>query len=138
MVEVEADLADGLPRLTLIGLPDVVLHESRDRIHAAVVNSGQRWPNRRITLGLFPATLPKAGSGFDLAMAVGRRGGAAGLSAPPGVHRGAGPGWPRARGQGGAAGRSQSGRRGRRARGGPGSERGRGGRWCPAPESNRP
>ncbi len=70
LVEVEADLADGLPRLTLIGLPDAALHESRDRIRAAVVNSGQKWPARRITLGLFPATLPKAGSGFDLAMAV--------------------------------------------------------------------
>ncbi|KDA43728.1 YifB family Mg chelatase-like AAA ATPase [Frankia sp. BMG5.23] len=70
IVEVEADLADGLPRLTLIGLPDAALHESRDRIRAAIVNSGQRWPDRRITLGLFPATLPKSGSGFDLAMAV--------------------------------------------------------------------
>ncbi|WP_055749194.1 YifB family Mg chelatase-like AAA ATPase [Frankia sp. AvcI1] len=70
LVEVEADLADGLPRLTLIGLPDTALHESRDRIRAAVVNSGHKWPDRRITLGLFPATLPKAGSGFDLAMAV--------------------------------------------------------------------
>ncbi|EIV95945.1 YifB family Mg chelatase-like AAA ATPase [Frankia sp. QA3] len=77
LVEVEADLADGLPRLTLIGLPDAALHEARDRIRAAVVNSGQRWPNRRITLGLFPATLPKAGSGFDLAMAVAVLGAAA-------------------------------------------------------------
>jgi len=70
LVEVEADLANGLPRMTLIGLPDASLHEARDRVRAAVVNSGHRWPDRRITVGLFPATLPKAGSGFDLAMAV--------------------------------------------------------------------
>ncbi|MCK9922774.1 YifB family Mg chelatase-like AAA ATPase [Frankia sp. AgPm24] len=77
LVEVEADLAAGLPRLTLVGLPDTALHEARDRIRAAVVNSGERWPDRRITIGLFPATLPKAGSGFDLAMAVAVLGAAA-------------------------------------------------------------
>ncbi|CAO5229107.1 YifB family Mg chelatase-like AAA ATPase [Frankia sp. AgKG'84/4] len=77
LVEVEADLALGIPRLTLIGLPDASLHEARDRIRAAVVNSGEDWPNRRITLGLFPATLPKTGSGFDLAMAVAVLGAAA-------------------------------------------------------------
>uniref|UniRef100_UPI003703B5DC magnesium chelatase domain-containing protein n=1 Tax=Candidatus Frankia nodulisporulans TaxID=2060052 RepID=UPI003703B5DC len=77
LVEVEADLAAGLPRLTLVGLPDAALHEARDRIRAAVVNSGERWPDRRITIGLFPATLPKAGSGFDLAMAVAVLGAAA-------------------------------------------------------------
>jgi magnesium chelatase family protein len=70
LVEVEADLAGGLPCLTLIGLPDAALHEARDRIRAAVVNSGHAWPDRRITVGLFPATLPKSGSGFDLAMAL--------------------------------------------------------------------
>ncbi|WP_133150648.1 magnesium chelatase domain-containing protein, partial [Frankia canadensis] len=70
LVEVEADLALGLPRMSLIGLPDTSLHEARDRVRAAVVNSGHPWPDRRITVGLFPATLPKAGSGFDLAMAV--------------------------------------------------------------------
>ncbi|MCM3887208.1 YifB family Mg chelatase-like AAA ATPase [Frankia sp. R82] len=77
LVEVEADLANGLPRLTLVGLPDTALHEARDRIRAAVVNSGEQWPNRRITIGLFPATLPKAGSGFDLAMAIAVLGAAA-------------------------------------------------------------
>ncbi|MCK9897769.1 YifB family Mg chelatase-like AAA ATPase [Frankia sp. AgB32] len=77
LVEVEADLAIGIPRLTLIGLPDASLHEARDRIRAAVVNSGEDWPNHRITVGLFPATLPKAGSGFDLAMAVAVLGAAA-------------------------------------------------------------
>ena len=70
VVEVEADLAPGLPGLTIIGLPDAALSESRDRVRAAVLNSGEPWPQRRITLGLSPATLPKHGSGFDISMAV--------------------------------------------------------------------
>ncbi len=70
LVEVEADLALGLPGLVIVGLPDASLSEARDRIRAAVVNSGESWPSRRITLGLSPATLPKHGSGFDLAMAA--------------------------------------------------------------------
>jgi magnesium chelatase family protein len=70
LVEVEADLATGLPGLTLIGLPDTALHEARDRVRAAVVNAGQTWPAQRITVGLFPATLPKSGSGFDTAVAA--------------------------------------------------------------------
>jgi magnesium chelatase family protein len=70
VVEVEADLAQGLPGLVIVGLPDASLSEARDRIRAAVVNSGQSWPLRRITVGLSPATLPKHGSGFDLAMAA--------------------------------------------------------------------
>ncbi len=70
IVDVEADLADGLPGLTIIGLPDAVLQEARDRIRAAIVNSGETWPSRRITLALLPATLPKRGSLFDVALAV--------------------------------------------------------------------
>jgi len=70
LVEVEADLALGLPGLTVIGLPDAALAEARDRVRAAVVNSGEAWPQRRITLGLSPASLPKRGSGFDLALAA--------------------------------------------------------------------
>lgn len=70
VVEVEADLAQGLPGLTVIGLPDASLAEARDRVRAAVVNSGQPWPQRRITLALSPASLPKRGSGFDLALAA--------------------------------------------------------------------
>ena len=70
IVEVEADLADGLPGVQLIGLPDTALHEARDRVRAAVVNSGFAWPSRRITLGLSPASLPKSGSGFDVAIAA--------------------------------------------------------------------
>ncbi len=70
MVEVEADLADGLPTMVLSGLPDTALNEARDRVRAAIVNSGQRWPSRRVTVNLLPATLPKHGSAFDLAIAA--------------------------------------------------------------------
>ena len=70
VVEVEADLALGLPGFTMVGLPDAALAEARDRVRAAIVNSGQAWPQKRITLGLSPASLPKRGSGFDLALAA--------------------------------------------------------------------
>ena len=70
VVEVEADLALGLPGFTMVGLPDAALAEARDRVRAAVVNCGQAWPQRRITVGLSPASLPKRGSGFDLALAA--------------------------------------------------------------------
>lgn len=69
LVEIECDIGVGLPAVHLVGLPDASLHESKDRVRAAVVNSGRNWPNRRITLALSPATLPKAGSGFDVALA---------------------------------------------------------------------
>ncbi|NTW39693.1 MAG: ATP-binding protein, partial [Cellulomonadaceae bacterium] len=55
---------------TLVGLPDTSLAESRDRVRAAVTSSGLAWPNRRITVNLSPATLPKSGSVFDVAIAV--------------------------------------------------------------------
>jgi magnesium chelatase family protein len=71
VVEVEADIANGLVGMILIGLPDTALREARDRIRAAIVNSGEEWPQRRITVGLSPASLPKRGSWFDLAIAVG-------------------------------------------------------------------
>ena len=70
LVEVEADIANGLPATILVGLPDTALREARDRIRAAIVNSGESWPNSKITVGLSPAALPKRGSGFDLAIAV--------------------------------------------------------------------
>jgi magnesium chelatase family protein len=70
VVEVEADLANGLPALALSGLPDAALHEARDRVRAAIVNSGEAWPARRITINLLPATLHKHGSSFDVAIAM--------------------------------------------------------------------
>lgn len=71
VVEIEADLAQGLPGLSVIGLPDAALAESRDRVKAAIVNSGEPWPQRKVTLALSPASLPKRGSSFDVALAAG-------------------------------------------------------------------
>ena len=71
VVEVEADIANGLVGMILVGLPDTALREARDRIRAAISNSGEQWPQRKITIGLSPASLPKRGSWFDLAIALG-------------------------------------------------------------------
>ncbi|MEI6621863.1 MAG: YifB family Mg chelatase-like AAA ATPase [Actinomycetes bacterium] len=70
LVEVEASMAAGLPGLVIIGRPDATLNESRDRVRAAIINSGLRWPNTRITVGLSPAWLPKKGSSLDIAIAL--------------------------------------------------------------------
>ncbi|MFD4574031.1 YifB family Mg chelatase-like AAA ATPase [Streptomyces sp. NPDC058417] len=70
VVEVQADLEPGVAAFTLVGLPDKSLSESRDRVRAAVVNSGGEWPQKKLTVGLSPASVPKAGSGFDLAIAA--------------------------------------------------------------------
>ncbi|NKS97081.1 YifB family Mg chelatase-like AAA ATPase [Rhodococcus hoagii] len=69
IVEIEADIGRGLPGVHLVGLPDTALQESRDRVRAAVTNSGAKWPESRVTLALSPATLPKVGSVYDLALA---------------------------------------------------------------------
>jgi magnesium chelatase family protein len=69
VVEVQADLEPGVAAFTLVGLPDKSLVESRDRVRAAVVNSGADWPQKKLTVGLSPASVPKGGSGFDLAVA---------------------------------------------------------------------
>jgi len=68
-VEIEAHVGLGLPGLALVGLPDAALHESKERVRAAVLNSEETWPNRRTTLALSPATLPKGGASYDLALA---------------------------------------------------------------------
>ena len=70
LIAVEADLAAGLPGTTVIGMGDAAVTQARDRIRAAVVNSGHKWPDRRITLALSPAALPKRGAGYDIALAV--------------------------------------------------------------------
>ncbi|MFF3600956.1 YifB family Mg chelatase-like AAA ATPase [Kitasatospora indigofera] len=69
VVEVQADLEPGVAAFSLVGLPDKALSEARDRVRAAVVNSGEPWPQRKLTVGLSPASVPKSGSGFDLAVA---------------------------------------------------------------------
>lgn len=69
-VTVEVDISDGLPHYNLLGLPDAALNESRDRVRAALTNSGEVWPNRKVTVSLSPAWLPKSGSSFDLSIAL--------------------------------------------------------------------
>jgi magnesium chelatase family protein len=69
IVEIEADITSGLPGVHLVGLPDAALQESRDRVRAAITNCGNSWPMARLTLALSPATLPKMGSVYDLAIA---------------------------------------------------------------------
>lgn len=68
MVEVEAALGGGLPRVVLVGLPDAALYESRDRCRAAVSACTMPWPSQLLTINLTPATLRKAGSHYDLAI----------------------------------------------------------------------
>ena len=69
-VTVEADIHSGLPAFTIVGLPDAAVQESRERVRAALLNSGCEFPLRRITVNLAPADLRKAGPGFDLALAA--------------------------------------------------------------------
>ncbi|WP_338673201.1 ATP-binding protein [Streptomyces sp. SCSIO 30461] len=69
VVEVQADLEPGVAAFALVGLPDKSLVESRDRVRAAIVNSEAEWPQKKLTVGLSPASVPKSGSGFDLAVA---------------------------------------------------------------------
>lgn len=85
-VEVEVDVCRGLPSFGLVGLPDTAVREARDRVRAALENSGYDFPLRRITASLAPADLKKAGPGFDLAIA-GALASAAG-DLPPGVLEG--------------------------------------------------
>ena len=70
LVTVEVDIADGLPGYALLGLPDAALSESRDRVRSAIVNCAEVWPNRKVTVSLSPAWLPKSGSSFDLAICI--------------------------------------------------------------------
>ncbi|HEY5195261.1 MAG TPA: YifB family Mg chelatase-like AAA ATPase [Solirubrobacteraceae bacterium] len=67
----EVDIRPGLPAFTIVGLADAAVREARDRVHAAVLNSGYEFPARRITANLAPADVPKVGPGFDLALACG-------------------------------------------------------------------
>jgi len=71
LVDVEVDIAMGLPALTIVGLAEGAVRESKDRVRAAIKNSGYDFPNRRITVNLAPADLKKSGTGFDLPIALG-------------------------------------------------------------------
>ena len=70
LIDIEADIGNGVPGFTLLGLPDAALSEARDRVRSAISNSSAQWPNKRITLALSPAALPKRGSSFDCAIAI--------------------------------------------------------------------
>src|SRR6476620_6772934 len=70
-VEVQVQLSAGLPKFTIVGLPDKAVAESRERVHAALAAIGLALPPKRITVNLSPADLPKEGSHFDLPIALG-------------------------------------------------------------------
>ena len=71
LIIVEVHLSGGLPSMHLVGLPETAVRESKDRVRSALINSGFKWPQSRITISLAPAELPKDGGGFDLAIALG-------------------------------------------------------------------
>jgi len=70
LVSVEVHLSNGLPAFNIVGLPETAVKESKDRVRSAIINSRFEFPNRRITVNLAPAELPKGGSRFDLAIAI--------------------------------------------------------------------
>ncbi|MBA2794690.1 MAG: hypothetical protein H0U32_11970, partial [Thermoleophilaceae bacterium] len=69
-VTVEVDVRRGLPAFTVVGLPDAAVREARERVRAALLNSGLDFPMQRLTANLAPASMRKAGPGFDLALAA--------------------------------------------------------------------
>lgn len=72
LIEIEVDVAEkGFPGLTIVGLPDKVVDEAKDRVRTAIINAGYEMPDCRITVNLAPADLPKEGSSFDLPIALG-------------------------------------------------------------------
>jgi magnesium chelatase family protein len=71
IVEVEVDISPGLPSFTLVGLPDAAVQEAKERVRAAIRNSGYNFPTKRIIVNLAPADLKKAGPAYDLPIAVG-------------------------------------------------------------------
>lgn len=70
VVEVEADSSPGLPTFAIVGMPDTACRQAPDRVRSAAANSGLQLPRQRVTVNLSPASLPKQGSGFDLAIAI--------------------------------------------------------------------
>ena len=70
IVEVEADISPGLPTFTIVGLPDTAVQESRERVRAAIRDSGCTFPMKRIIVNLAPADLQKSGPAYDLPIAI--------------------------------------------------------------------
>ncbi len=71
LIEVEVHVSQGLPSLTIVGLPEAAVRESKDRVRSAIINSGFLFPTKRLTINLAPADLPKDGSRLDLPIALG-------------------------------------------------------------------
>ena len=71
LVTVEVHLSNGLPALVIVGLPEAAVRESKDRVRSAIINAGFEFPQRRLTINLAPADLPKDGGRFDLPIALG-------------------------------------------------------------------
>lgn len=71
LIEVEVHISQGLPSLTIVGLAEAAVRESKDRVRSAIINSGFQFPSKRMTVNLAPADLPKDGSRLDLAIALG-------------------------------------------------------------------
>lgn len=69
-VTVDCDIARGLPGMNIVGLGDTAVVQARDRVRSALINSGLQWPKSRVVVSLSPASVPKSGSGFDLAMVL--------------------------------------------------------------------
>ncbi|MDD5009864.1 MAG: magnesium chelatase domain-containing protein, partial [Syntrophorhabdaceae bacterium] len=70
-IDVEVDISYGLPAFSIVGLPETSVRESKERVRAAIKNSGFEFPNDRITINLAPADVRKEGSSFDLPIAIG-------------------------------------------------------------------
>ena len=71
LIEVEVHVSSGMPSLTIVGLPEAAVRESKDRVRSAILNSGFQFPTKRLTINLAPADLPKDGSRLDLPIALG-------------------------------------------------------------------
>src|SRR5262249_39258256 len=71
LIDVEVDIAGGLPQFSVVGLPDATVKESRDRVRSALKNTGYHFPAKKITVNLAPADVKKEGAGLDLAIAIG-------------------------------------------------------------------
>src|SRR5436853_368757 len=71
LIEVEVDISQGLAKFVIVGLPDAAVNEAKERVHAAIKNSGNLFPFKHITVNLAPADLRKEGPAYDLPIAIG-------------------------------------------------------------------
>lgn len=70
LITIEADTTAGLPQIIIVGLPETAVKESKDRVKTAIISAGFKLPNKRVTVNLSPADLPKSGGRYDLAIAL--------------------------------------------------------------------